>query len=437
VVEKKALFLYKGFATNTYKKGEAPVKMEITVAEAMELNNEIRHQPESLLEMVRNDVKETVGRYLSELMETELTGFLGRDRYVRIEGEHNHRNGSCGRKFTLKGIGEVGLRVPRDRKGEFATQVLPRSRQYEDALRRDICAMFLGGVSTRTLAMMSQRLIGRKISPMEVSKATQELTGAVEAWRERDLSSEPIKYLYVDGTLFSMRIDGSVEKVPVLVVIGVTEEGHRTILAVQSGDKESASSWRELFKDIKRRGLDPSRVVLGVMDGLPGLERVFAEEFTNAKVQRCQIHVARNVLAKVPRKLKKTVSDEVRSIFYASSKSKALGFFEQFKNRWSNELPSAVKCLENSLDACLTYLQFPEEEWICLRTTNVIERVNKEFKRRTKPMEIVAGERACYTLLAFVCLRMELRWRSKPIGNVAKNLPFFRELAEMNFTQNS
>lgn len=405
------------------------MKMEITVAEAMELINEIRH-PDGLYEMIRGNVKETVGQYLSELMETELTGFLGRDRYVRLKGKSNHRNGSYGRKFTLKGIGEVDLRVPRDRKGEFATQVLPRSKQYEDALRHDLCGMFLSGVSTRTLAMMSRRLIGRKISPMEVSKASQELTGAVEAWRERDLSSEPIKYLYVDGTLFSMRIDGSVEKVPILVVIGVNEDGHRTILAVQSGDKESASTWRELFKDLKTRGLDSSRVVLGVMDGLPGLERVFAEEFVNAKVQRCQIHVARNVLAKVPRKLKKTVSDEVRSIFYASSKSKALGFFEQFKNRWSNELPSAVKCLENSLEACLTYLQFPEEEWICLRTTNVIERVNKEFKRRTKPMEIVAGERSCYTLLAFVCLRMELRWRSKPIGNVAKNLPFFKELAD-------
>jgi len=405
------------------------MKMEITVAEAMELINEIRH-PDGLYEMIRGNVKETVGQYLSELMETELTGFLGRDPYVRVKGNSNHRNGSYGRKFTLKGIGEVALRVPRDRRGEFATQVLPRSKQYEDALRHDLCAMFLSGVSTRTLAMMSQRLIGRKISPMEVSKASQELAQAVEAWRERDLSSEPVKYLYVDGTLFSMRIDGSVEKVPILVVIGVNEDGHRTILAVQSGDKESASTWRELFKDLKRRGLDSSRVVLGVMDGLPGLERVFAEEFVNAKVQRCQIHVARNVLAKVPRKLKKTVSDEVRSIFYASSKSKALKFFEEFKSRWSNELPSAVKCLENSLDACLTYLQFPEEEWICLRTTNIIERVNKEFKRRTKPMEIVAGERSCYTLLAFVCLRMELRWRSKPIGNVAKNLPFFKELAD-------
>lgn len=413
------------------------MKMEISIAEAMELINEIRQQPDSLFEMVRANVKENVGQYLSELMETELSGFLGRDRYERVEGESNHRNGSYGRRFTLKGIGEVDLRVPRDRKGEYSTQVLPRSKQYEDALRHDLCAMFLGGVSTRTLAMMSQRLIGRKVSPMEVSKASQELTRAVEAWRERDLSSELVKYLYVDGTLFSMRIHGSVEKVPVLLVIGVTEDGHRTILAVQSGDKESASSWRELFKDIKRRGLDSSRVLLGIMDGLPGLEKVFPEEFANAKVQRCQVHVCRNVLAKVPRKLKKTVSDEVRSIFYASSKSKAIGFFEQFKKRWSNELPSAVKCLENSLDSCLTYLQFPEEEWICLRTTNVIERVNKEFKRRTKPMEIVAGERSCYTLLAFVCLKMELRWRSKPIGNVAKNLPFFRELAEMNFTQNN
>lgn len=413
------------------------MKMEISVAEVMELINEIRQEPDSLFQMIRANVKESVGQYLSELMETELTGFLGRDRYERAEGESNHRNGSYGRKFAMKGIGQVDVKVPRDRKGGFTTQVLPRSKQYEDALREDLCAMFLSGVSTRTLALMSERLIGRRISPMEVSNASRQLSGAVERWRERDLCSEPIKYMYIDGTLFSMRVHGSVEKVPVLVVIGVTEEGYRTVLAVQSGDKESATTWRELFKDIKRRGLDPGRVVLGIMDGLPGLEKVFLEEFPNARVQRCQIHVSRNVLAKVPRKLKKTIADEVRSIFYASSKKKALGFFEQFKSRWQKELPSAVKCLENSLEPCLTYLRFPEEEWICLRTTNVIERVNKEFKRRTKSMEIVAGERSCYTLLSFVCLKMELRWRSKPIGKVAENLPFLKGLAENNFTQSS
>jgi len=418
------------------KKGEAPMKMEITVTEALELINEIRKQPSDLFEMIRADVKESVGRYMSELMDAELTDFLGRKRYERIEGDSNHRNGSYARKFTLKGIGKVSVSVPRDRNGDFETQVIPRSKQYEDVLREDMCVMFLCGVSTRTLSLISEKLIGRKICATEVSKSSKQLAEAVESWRQRDLSREPIKYMYLDGTLFSMRISGSIEKVPVLVAIGVTEAGHRTVLGLQSGDKESATSWREMFKDLKRRSLDPNSVQLGIMDGLPGLERVFMEEFTKAKVQRCQIHVARNVLAKVPRKLKKDVADQVRSIFYASSKSKAVEFFEAFRADREKDLPSAVKCLENSLNSCLTYLQFPREEWVCLRTTNVIERVNKEFKRRTKPMEILAGERSCYTLLAFVCLKMELNWRSKPIGKVAGNLPFIKEMAENNFTHN-
>ena len=124
--------------------------MEITVTEALELINEIRKQPNHLFEMIRADVKESVGRYMSELMDTELTDFLGRKRYERIEGNNNHRNGSYARKYTLKGIGEVAVRVPRDRNGDFETKVIPRSKQYEDALREDICVMFLSGVSTRT-----------------------------------------------------------------------------------------------------------------------------------------------------------------------------------------------------------------------------------------------------------------------------------------------
>lgn len=411
------------------------MKVEISIPEVLDLIKEIRQKPESLFEMIRADVRETVGHYLSELMDGELTHFLGRDPYERCEGQSNHRNGSYGRGFTLKGIGEVSVKVPRDRKGEFKTEVIPRSKQYEDEIRQDLCAMFLAGISTRTLSMMSRRLIGRRISPSEISKASKELTNAVEEWRERDLSGESFKYIIVDGVSFPMRVDGTIERVPVLVAIGVTQKGHRMVLGLQAGDKESASNWREFFKDLKRRRLDGSNVTLGVMDGLAGLERVFKEEFPKAKVQRCQLHVARNVLAKVPRKLKKEIADEIRSIFYASSKNKAMEFFEQFKRRWSEQLPSAVKCLEKSLEPCLAYLNFPEHEWICLRTTNVIERVNKEFKRRTKPMEILAGERSCYTLLAFVCLKMEVQWRSKPIGKVPENLPFLKKLAEKNFTQ--
>jgi len=413
------------------------MKMEITVPEVIDLIKEIRNEPESLFEMIRANIQETVGEYLTALMDTEMTHFLGRKRYERSEGNNNHRNGSYDRKYTLKGIGSVDIKVPRDRKGTFKTEVIPRSKQYEDTIREDLSVMFLSGISTRTLSLISERLIGRKISSGEISKVSKSLTSSVESWRERDLSEEPIKYLYIDGTNFSMRIDGAVEKVPVLVVIGVTDKGYRTVLGLQSGDKESAASWREIFKDLKGRGLDGNAITLGIMDGLSGLETVFKEEFANAKVQRCQVHVARNILAKVPRKLKKDIADEVRSIFYASSRKKAVEFFDDFKSRWGNELPSAVKCLERSLDSCLTYLSFPEEEWICLRTTNVIERVNKEFKRRTKPMEILAGERSCYTLLAFVCVKMEINWRTKPIGEVPKNLPFLKKLAEKNFTQSN
>jgi putative transposase len=412
------------------------MKMEITVPEVMEIINGIHEEQKNLFAMIRENIQETVGQYLTILMKEELSDFLGRDPYVRCHEDVNHRNGSYQRKFTLKGIGEVDLKVPRDRNGLFNTQVIPRSKRYEDVLREDLSVMFLAGVSTRTLSMMSERLIGRRLSAGEISNVSKELTSAVEAWRERDLSTEPIKYLYIDGTNFSMRIDGSVEKVPVLAVIGVTTEGCRTALGLQAGDKESATSWREMFKDLKRRGLDGGTIALGIMDGLPSLERVFKEEFPHAKTQRCQVHVVRNVLAKVPQKLKKQIGDEVRSMFYVSSKAKALEFFEQFKATWEKEIPSAVKCLENSLESCLTYLQFPEDEWLCLRTTNGIERVNKEFKRRTKPMEILAGERSCYMLLAFVCLKMEVHWRMKPIGKVLENLPSLKKLTEINFTQN-
>ena len=418
-------------------KGEAPVKVEISVPEIVQVFKEIQEQPEKILEMVRVDMREAVGGYLSEIMKVELTRFLGRQPYQRSEDDSNHRNGSYERSFTLKGIGEVPVKVPRDRKAEFQTKVIPRSKRYEDELRHDIVMMFLSGVSTRVLSMISGRLIGRKISSGEVSRCSKELGKAIENWRNRDLSMTRFKYLFCDGVNFDMRVGGRVEKISVLVVIGVTESGMRQVIALQSGDKESASNWREVFKDLKSRGLNSQAVILGVMDGLAGLEKVFREEFPQGKVQRCQVHVMRNVLAKVPQTLKHKVADDIRSIFYASSKNKSLELAAKFMERWQKDIPSAVKSLQNSLESCLTFFNFPEEEWISLRTTNIIERLNKEFKRRTKPMEIVAGENACYTLLAFISIKMELHWRSNPIGKVHYNLPSLRSLIEGDFTQYS
>jgi len=411
------------------------MKINFSVTEFLSVCKAIQLRPERILKMIRSEVKASVGRYLSEMMKVELAEYLDRKPYERKEEESNHRNGFYQRNLTLKGIGPVDLSVPRDRKGKFKSLIIPRSKQMEEELRKDICLMFLTGISTRTLSMISSQLIGRRISHSQVSLVSRELIDAVEAWRERDLSAEKIKYLFVDGVCFKMRVAGRVDNVPVLVTIGVNESGQRMVLGLQSGDKESASCWREFFKDLKRRGLNRKDVQLGIMDGLPGLEKVFIEEFSNAKIQRCQVHVAMNVLAKVPRRLKPDVANDVRTIFYASSKKEAVKYFKEFCDQWRKDVPSAVKCLERSIESCLTFFHFPKEEWVSLRTSNIIERLNKEFKRRTKPMEIVAGEQACYTLLAFISLKMEVHWRNYLLGKRVSNLPGLQTLADSNFTQ--
>ena len=411
------------------------MKLEITVTEVQEIIKSLHDTPDQLFEMIRSDIRQAVAAYLDALMQAELTASLGRERYQRLGNAGNHRNGSYPRRFTIKGIGDVGVLVPRDRRGEFHSQVLPRYRRYEQEISRDLSLMFLCGISTRTLSAISLRLLGRRISPAEVSEANQELVEAVEKWRMRDLSTEPIRYLFIDGVNFRMRILKRIETVPVLVAIAVTETGHKLVVGLQAGDRESAASWREFFRDLKQRGLHGSQVTLGIMDGLTSLETVFREEFPQAKTQRCQVHVARNVLAKVPQALKADVAADMRHVFYAPSKKQAREAYERFRQKWEKAAPSGVASLERSLEACLTFYDFPAEQWVSLRTTNLIERLHKEFKRRTRPMEILPGEAGCYRLLAFISLKMELHWRANPVGKVFKQLPFYTEAAYRKFTQ--
>ena len=224
------------------------MKVEISVPEVIQVFKELQQQPGKVLDMVRKEMPKAIGDYLSEMMKLELTRFLGRQPYQRAPVAPNHRNGSYLRSFALKGVGEVAVKVPRDRKGQYQTRVIPRSKQYEDELRQDIAVMFLSGVSTRTLAMISQRLIGHRISAGEVSRCSQQLVKAIENWRNRDLSLLKFKYLFCDGVYFEMRVARTVESVSVLVVIGVTESGQRQVIGLQSGDKESAANWRRSLR---------------------------------------------------------------------------------------------------------------------------------------------------------------------------------------------
>ncbi len=394
------------------------LELKLNLPEVAEFVKMIPNSKEKIFELMRFDLKQNATDFVNSLLSCELDLFLGREKHERQLEVHassrNLRNGNYRRRFGVKGLGRIEVRMPRDRKSLFKTKVLPKYERCEGQLKEDMAVIYVMGLSTRNLALISERLFGFKVSHEQVSQCASKLSAGVEKWRNRPITT-PFKYLYLDGTNFKMRIGKEIETVNVLVVIGVGEDNIKQVLALQAGDKESATSWRELFKDLKTRGLQKEKVLLGIMDGLPGLESVFLDEFSNAKVQRCQVHVARNVICKVPQNMKKEVADGMRSVFYASSKKKSHEFFEEFKKKYEKTLPSAVKCFESSISSTLTFFDFPNEEWLSLRTTNPIERVNKEFKRRTKSMEIVAGEQSCYNLLAVICLKFEAYWKNYPL----------------------
>ena len=396
------------------------------ISEKKQLFKEIMHQPERMLDLLQVDLKMTFEKAITELMKTELTNFLDRDKYERISKTSqpngiNYRNGYYERKYTVRNTGEMNLSVPRDRLGKYSSNMLKKYERYDKRIEKDLVLLFLTGLSTRNISLISHNLIGRRLSSTEVSNANKELLSGIDNWRTRSLSDTEVKYLYIDGVNFGMRVGHSIEKLPMLVVIGVKKDNRKIFLTIQRGDKESASTWREIFKDMKSRGLNHKQVKLGIMDGLTGLEKVFCEEFTQAKVQRCQVHVARNVMCKTPKKLKTKVADSLRDIFYAPDRKRAYEMYSSFVEKYEAVIPSAVKSLSNSIHSTLTFYSLPKEEWTCLRTTNAIERVNKEFKRRTKPMEILAGENSAYRLLCFIAFKMELHWRTTPVGR--KNLP--------------
>lgn len=407
------------------------VKAESNISEVKELFKSVMAEPERLFEMMEFDMREIAERTFSQMLKVELTRHLGREKYVRaMESQTNRRNGSYQKKYTVKNLGELSIEVPRDREGTYSAKLIEKYDRYDKRLEKDVSLMWLSGLSTRGIELISKTVLGRHISHGEVSQINNDLLTGIDTWRNRDLTPFPIKYMYIDGVNFEMRCEQTIERIPMLVVVGVRKDNNqRMFLAIQKGDKDSATSWREVFKDLKARGLSKELVELGIMDGLPGLMTVFEEEFPKSKIQRCQVHVARNVLCKVNRASRGEVTDHLRDILYAPNRQKATEAFHSFVMKYEHSQPSAVQCLSKVIEPCLTFFSFPEEEWVSLRTTNVIERVNKEFKRRTKPMEILAGEKSAYRLLSFIALKLELGWKKWPLDRF-KTLPNLTEFTQ-------
>jgi transposase-like protein len=393
--------------------GDTLLKIVVKVGDAVSLARRFRESPSVAMHEFVTHVRTLVTKAVEQVLDAEIELHL----HEEADGE-NKRNGYRSRTFAIKGIGDLTLRVPRDRKATFESRVIPPSRRYDDVIERDLAALHLAGISTRMLAVLSRNVLGVKISAQEVSNSLEKIVPAARRFLERPLDSRRFRYLYIDGTNFRVR-RSTVELEPTLVVLGIDENGHKSVISMVQGDKENRRCWEMVFSDLKERGFDTSAVELGIMDGLPGLADAFREAFPRARTARCWVHKARNVFPRVPHRYQAAFRENWDRVQYADNQAAARSAFNALKERWVNTCEDAVMSIERDLDALLVHYEFPKEHWDALRTTNPIERVNKEFKRRSKAMEQVSPD-GLKTLLAFTALRLEFGWMQSSI--TASNL---------------
>lgn len=383
------------------------IKIEINLSEltqAVELFQKNRRQA---LEGLGKEIREGVSRFFNQLLHTEMTLFLG-----KADQTLNKRNGYYEREYALKGLGCLQIRMPRDRKNKFKSEIIPVHEQIDFRIKEDLALLHLAGISTRMIGMISRKLIGIEVSSDTVTKSLGLIEENALKWLNRPIS-EDYWALFVDGTNFRMQRRGSTEKEPSLVVLGLNLKNQFSILAIEPGQKDSASCWGSLFEDLKQRGLKADKVRLGVMDGLSGLENIFKGSFSNAQTARCWVHAKRNASSKCPARFLESFNIFVDQIMYASSENGARVAFKQLQEVLGTDAQRAVSCLEKDLESLLVHYQFDRKLWRTLKTTNPIERVNKELKRRTKSMETL-GERTLRIVTAFVALRLEYYWQQFP-----------------------
>lgn len=390
--------------------GMGIIKLEVKLPELNTALEEFKQNRLKAFESIATEVKSVVSNTINQLLHAEMTLFLGKP-----DQSDNKRNGYYEREYALKGIGCIRIRLPIDRKREFKSKIIPPNEQVDPRLKEDLAVLHLSGISSRTLRLISKRILGVALSSDTVSKSLGIVEEKALQWLERPFTEE-YWALYIDGTNFRIQRRGSTEKEPSLVVLGIDSKNRRSILTIQPGQKDNADSWREVFKDLKKRGLKTDVVRIGVMDGLSGLESAFQDSFPNAVTARCWVHALRNALAKTPARLHDSFKMLSHKVMYATSENAARVAFNSLKEAMGTDCERSVRCLEKDLDSLLAHYKFEKIFWSTLKTTNPIERVNKELKRRTKTMESF-GERTLKVVTAFTAIRLEYQWQLMPLDS--------------------
>jgi putative transposase len=352
-------------------------------------------------------LKEIVERVLQGLLEAEMTEHIGAAPYERTQDRKGQRNGYKPRTLRTR-VGTLNLAVPQDREGAFSTRLFARYQRNEKALCLALMQMYVEGLSTRKVKEITEELCGTSFSKSLVSQLASSLDSELEAWRNRRLEAEAYPYLYVDARYEKVRVDGRVVNQGVLLVSAVRDDGMREILGVEVADTESEATYHELFRSLKRRGL--SGVELVVSDDHEGLKSALARHFQGASWQRCQVHYARNLLGMVGYARRKDLAEGLRGVFAARSREVAVQLASELATRWRGSHPKVSEHLEEHIEECLSCLAFPEGHRRRIRTTNGLERLNQEIKRRSRVVRIFPNREACLRLVAALAIEQSEEW---------------------------
>jgi putative transposase len=336
-----------------------------------------------------------------------MTRHVGAAPYERTEDRKGHRNGYKERTLKTR-VGTIELLVPKDREGTFSTALFARYQRNEKAFVLALMEMYVEGVSTRKVTEVTEALCGTSFSKSLISRLSGDLDAELERWRNRPLEAKAYPYMFVDARYEKVRIDGRVLGEGVLIVTAVREDGFREILAVDVADTESEATYQELFRSLKARGL--RGVELVVSDDHEGLKAAIDRHFQGASWQRCQVHYARNLLKMVDKSKRKDLGEGLRGIFAAPDRRTALDLAERLADRWRQSHPKVAEHIEEHVEECLSCLYFPESHRRRIRTTNGLERLNQEIKRRTTVVRIFPNREACLRLVTALAMEQSEEW---------------------------
>jgi transposase-like protein len=342
-------------------------------------------------------------QFVEGLLIEEAKAVIGADVYERTPGRKGYRNGSLPRTLTTS-LGPVSFDRPRvvlSEGGppvEFQSHFLERYRRRAREVDTAVLGLYLGGVNTRKIKKALRPLLkNAPLSKSSVSRLIQRLKEAFEGWRSMGLDKLAVRYVYLDGLFVKARCGGKVHRLPVLAVLGVTADGRKVLLALETRGGEGKEAWKGVLDGLVARGLRKPRLL--VVDGGAGLLAATSEVWPGVPRQRCAVHKLRNLLSHAPQALHDEIRDDFHAIVYGENKELAKAAYQTMARKWRKMSEGVAKSLEEAGEELLTFFDFPESQWKSIRTTNAIERLNGEFRRRTKSQVLFPTEGSVLVML--------------------------------------